>query len=145
MKVRDVLSAKAGAEVMTVKPGETVEILAHRLKLARVGALVVSEDGATMLGIVSERDIAHCLADQGGEAHRATVGQIMSAEVVACGPEDSLTAIARRMTERRIRHLPVIDGGRLAGMISIGDVVKHRLAEIELEADVLRDIALAGH
>ncbi|MEX2519399.1 MAG: CBS domain-containing protein [Paracoccaceae bacterium] len=145
MKVSEVLRAKQGGEVMTVKPGETVETLAHRLRLARVGALVVSEDGKTMLGIVSERDIIACLAAKGAEAHRATVRQIMSAEVITCSPDDSLTTVARQMTARRFRHMPVLDGGRLAGMVSIGDIVKHRLAEVEMEANVLRDIAMAGH
>lgn len=144
MKVSDVLRAKAGAEVMTVKPGETVEILAHRLRLAGVGALIVSADGTTMLGIVSERDIAACLAERGAEAHRAIVQEIMSAEVETCSPDDSLTVIARRMTQRRFRHMPVVEARRLVGMISIGDVVKHRIAEMEMEADVLRDIALTG-
>lgn len=145
MKVRDVLQAKRDGGVVTVRPGETVEILAHKLRLAQVGALIVSEDGTAMLGIVSERDIAICVAEKGAEAHRATVRQIMSAEVMTCGPDDSLTSVARRMTTRRFRHMPVVERGRLVGMVSIGDIVKHRLAEIEMEADVLRDIAMAGH
>ncbi|QIE55356.1 CBS domain-containing protein [Pikeienuella piscinae] len=145
MKVKDVLKAKRDRGVVTVLPGETVEILAHKLRLAQVGALIVSGDGSAMLGIVSERDIARCLAERGAEAHRATVKEIMSTEVMTCAPEDSLTSVARQMTARRFRHMPVVERGRLVGMVSIGDIVKHRLAEVEMEADVLRDIAMAGH
>ncbi|WP_340110514.1 CBS domain-containing protein [Pikeienuella sp. HZG-20] len=143
MKVREVLLSK-GDKVMTVSPRETVDILAHRLRLADVGALIVSDDGEKMLGIVSERDIVACLAQDGAEAHRAKVSDIMSSDVVTCSPDDQLSAIARKMTARRIRHIPVVDRGRLAGMISIGDIVKHRLTEIELEAGVLRDVAMAA-
>jgi CBS domain-containing protein len=144
MKVSDIVKTK-GDGVMTVRPTETVGALVHRLRVARVGAFVVSEDGKRVLGIVSERDVVGCLAEHGRDAPDVKVEAIMSRGVITCRPTDSLTVIARQMTENRIRHLPVIDGGALAGMVSIGDVVKHRLAEMELEAHVLRDIAVAGH
>lgn len=144
MKVSDVLKYK-GARVMTVRPTETVGVLAQRLRTERVGAFVVSEDGLQMSGIVSERDVVGCLAHHGPGATGVSVSEIMSRNVITCATSDSLTAIARKMTENRIRHLPVVEGGKLAGMISIGDVVKLRLAEMELEANVLRDLAVAGH
>ena len=144
MKVSDVLKDK-GDRVMTVRPHEAVSVLAQRLRTERVGAFVVREDGGQMLGIVSERDVVRCLAQHGSDAPEVTVAEIMSKNVITCAASDSLTAIARKMTENRIRHLPVVEGGKLAGMISIGDVVKLRLAEMELEANVLRDLAVAGH
>jgi CBS domain-containing protein len=144
MKVSDIVKTK-GDRVMTVRPNESVGALVHRLRMARVGAFVVSEDGNRVLGIVSERDVVGCLAEHGRDAPDVKVEEIMSRGVITCRPTDSLTVIARQMTENRIRHLPVIDNGVLAGMVSIGDVVKHRLAEMELEAHVLRDIAVAGH
>ena len=143
MKVSEILSAK-GAEVMTVKPTETVETLAHRLKLARVGALVVSSDGSKPEGIVSERDIVHAVSEHGRRALERTVEDLMTRRVTTCKPDDHISAIAKVMTLNRIRHVPVVEGGRLIGIVSLGDVVKHRLAEFQLAADVLRDIAIAG-
>ena len=144
MQVSDVLKAK-GARVMTVRPNETVRVLTERLRAERVGALVVSEDGRRMTGIVSERDVVGCVAQHGRGAPDVKVAEIMSRRVITCAPSDSLTAIARKMTENRIRHLPVVDGDLLVGLVSIGDVVKLRLAEMELEANVLRDLAVASH
>lgn len=144
MKVSDVLKDK-GVRVVTVRPYETVRVLVQRLQSERVGALVVSEDGRKMAGIVSERDVVNCMAEHGREASDMHVEDIMSKSVITCAPSDNLTAIARKMTENRIRHLPVIEDGKLAGLVSIGDVVKLRLAEMELEANVLRDLAVAGH
>lgn len=142
MKVSEILKKKGG-DVMTVKPAETLATLSHRLRMARVGALVVSETGSRVDGIVSERDVVHALAERGLACLETPVSAVMSRRVVTCGPEDHISAIARTMTDRRIRHLPVLEAGRLVGIISLGDVVKHRLDEMELEAGVLRDIAAA--
>lgn len=144
MKVAEILKQK-GREVHTVRPGEKIETLTHRLRMAGVGALVVVDDAGQVQGMVSERDVIHALALHGAGALAMHVGDIMTRRPVTCTPEDSLARVARLMTEHRVRHLPVLDGGRLAGLVSIGDVVKHRLAEMELEANVLRDIAIAGH
>ncbi len=144
MKVIDVLKEK-GARVMTVRPDDPVRELVRQLRAERVGAFVVSEDGRHIAGIVSERDVVGCLDQHGRNAPDVKVREIMSKRVITCAPSDSLTAIARKMTENRIRHLPVVEGGLLAGMVSIGDVVKLRLAEMELEASVLRDLAVASH
>lgn len=143
MRVTEILKAKGG-EVMTVRPSETVETLAHRLRMARVGALVVSTDTRTIEGIVSERDVVHALAEHGSRALARTVADLMTHRVTTCSPDDHISAIAKVMTINRIRHVPVVEGGRLVGIVSLGDVVKHRLDEIQLEADVLRDIAIAG-
>ena len=143
MKVSEILKAKGG-EVMTVKPSETVETLAHRLRMARVGALVVSSDGQTLEGIVSERDMVQAIAEHGAPALSRTVADLMAHRVKTAKPDDLISAVAKIMTVHRIRHVPVVEAGRLVGIVSLGDVVKHRLDEIQLEADVLRDIAIAG-
>ncbi len=143
MKVADILKAK-GAEVMTVKPDESVAALAQRLRLAGVGAMLVSQDGDSLDGIVSERDIAYALPARGADLHEVRVSELMTRTVITCSPQDSCGEVAKIMTSRRIRHLPVKEGARIIGVISIGDVLKARLSEIELEASVLRDLAIAG-
>jgi CBS domain-containing protein len=142
MQVADILKVK-GHNTMTVGPAETVQAFAMRLKIERVGAMPVSEDGKTLVGIISERDVAYGFAVQGSALTTLRVADLMTASVVTCSPTDTIAHVARVMTQRRIRHLPVIDHDRLVGLISIGDVLKHRLSEIELEADVLRDLAIA--
>lgn len=143
MKVSDILKAKGG-EVMTVRPSETIETLAHRLRMARVGALVVSADGTRLDGIISERDVVHAIAEHGATALGRTVADVMHRRVPTCRPDDRISAVAKMMTVNRMRHVPVVEGGALTGIVSLGDVVKHRLDEIQLEADVLRDIAIAA-
>jgi CBS domain-containing protein len=144
MHVADILKAK-GTGVKTIRPDQSVEHCAHRLKIDGVGALVVSADGAVIDGIISERDIVHGLAEHGGRAMELAVADLMTRAVITCAPEDAIAQIAKVMTQRRIRHLPVMAAGRLAGIVSVGDVVKHRLDELELEANVMRDYAIARH
>lgn len=140
MKVRDILAHK-GSAVVTVRPDTTVATAIHRLLLERIGALVVSDDGVCVLGIVSERDIVRVVAERGAEALAPdlTVGEMMTRNVLTCGLDDTVKELMTTMTQRRIRHLPVVDNGRLVGIVSIGDVVKNRLDEVELEANVLRE------
>lgn len=146
MQVREILAAK-GRRVVTIRPDATISTLIHRLALERIGALVVSEDGARLDGIVSERDIIHALADRGADllAPDVPVAEIMTRHVTTCAPEDTVKSVMQVMTQRRIRHLPVCEGGRLVGIISIGDAVKSRVEEVELEANVLRDTYFATH
>jgi len=143
MRVADILKGK-GTGVMTVSPTDTIEHLAQRLRLAGVGAMVVSQDGRSMDGIISERDIAYAVAVYGRELIDMHVSDLMTRTVITCSPQDTIAHVARIMTTRRIRHLPVMEKNNLTGLLSIGDVLKHRVAEIELEENVLRDIALAG-
>ena len=144
MKVADILKLK-GQEVISVRPAELIATLSHRLRLARIGAMVVlGEDGA-LEGIISERDIVHGIAEHGSRCLELTVADLMTRRVATCAPDDSISRIASIMTESRIRHLPVVDGQRLVGVVSVGDVVKNRMEEMSLEASVLRDIAMAGH
>jgi CBS domain-containing protein len=143
MKVETILAAK-GERVETIRPDRDIKLAAARLRDARIGALVVSTDGSEVKGIISERDIVRGIADRGAAALELTVRNLMTPTVITCTPEDSITHLMKLMTSRRIRHLPVISAeGELCGIVSIGDVVKNRLEELELEATVLRDAYIA--
>lgn len=144
MKVSDVLRSK-GSAVTTVRRDCTIAIAVHRLKADGIGSLVVSEDGERVDGILSERDIVRGLADRGAAALHCRVADLMTRHVVTCAPDDLLPLIMGEMTRHRMRHLPVVEGRRLVGIISIGDVVKARLEELELETTVLREAYLASH
>ncbi|MGA2639179.1 CBS domain-containing protein [Methylocella sp.] len=128
--------------VKTISPHETVLVCAGQLQAERVGAIIVSADGSSLDGIISERDIAYGLAVHGERLLGLPVSELMTKAVIVCAPEDSIEKITYIITSRRIRHLPVKQGGRLVGIISIGDVLKHRLGEMQMEADVLRDVAI---
>jgi CBS domain-containing protein len=143
MKVEAVMAAK-GREVATIQPSATLATVAQRLRLENIGALVVLE-ADRLAGMISERDVVQAFAAHRGEAAEIKVADVMTRNVITCRPEDSLTRVLGLMTRHRVRHLPVLEGGRLAGLISIGDAVKHRLDELELEASVLRDAYIAGH
>jgi CBS domain-containing protein len=143
MKVEAVL-AKKGREVATINPSATLAIVAQRLRLEGIGALVVLE-ADRVVGIVSERDVVRAFAEHRAETASIKVADVMSRDVVSCRADDSLTRVLGLMTRHRVRHLPVLESGRLTGLISIGDAVKHRLDELELEASVLRDAYIAGH
>lgn len=142
MRVADMLKIK-GDSVKTIEPSSTIRVLADRLKSERVGAMVVINPQGEVLGIISERDIARGVVDFAADLPLLKVSTLMTKDVITCQPEDTVAAVAKVMTQRRIRHLPVVVGGKLAGLISIGDVLKHRLDEVQLEANVLRDFALA--
>jgi CBS domain-containing protein len=142
MKVSDILRAK-GSNVVSVPATATVMTLVHRLKLERVGAAIVTGNGKTIDGIISERDVAWGLAEHGADLLNLRVADVMTKSVLTCTPDDTITSIARIMTDRRLRHLPVLSQGDLVGVVSIGDVVKHRIDEMQLEANVLRDYATA--
>ncbi len=107
--------------------------------------MIVSEHGSSIDGIISERDVAHGLAEHGSDLLNLKVSDLMTKAVVTCSSGDNIADIAKTMTQRRIRHLPVKDGADLVGVISVGDVVKHRMDEMQLEANVLRDYAIASH
>jgi CBS domain-containing protein len=145
MTVAAILKAK-GSHVETTSPGTTVNSVAWEFKVKNIGALVVvSGDGATILGMISERDLVRVICEHGARLSALPVSKVMTTPVLTCTPEDRVTAVMVRMTRHRVRHLPVVDGGRLAGIISIGDVVKSRLDELELEANVLRETLMVSH
>ncbi|MGI9029961.1 MAG: CBS domain-containing protein [Ilumatobacteraceae bacterium] len=137
MNVQTILAGK-GADVATIGHRTSLSDAVAQLRDRGVGALVVSDDGRHIDGIVSERDVVRALAAHGSGALGRTVGSVMSAQVVKCEADDSVDALMASMTERRIRHLPVVDGeGLLAGIVSIGDVVKSRLGELQSENQAL--------
>ncbi|HVN52579.1 MAG TPA: CBS domain-containing protein [Acidimicrobiales bacterium] len=143
MLVRHVLENK-GAVVATVPTAATLTDVARLLAQHGVGALVVSDDGETIAGIVSERDLARAVAVSGADALELPVTDAMTAEVRTCLPDDTVDSLMETMTSRRIRHLPVTVDERLVGIVSIGDVVKHRLAELQNESRVLHDYLYSG-
>jgi len=143
MKVSDILQIK-GSGVKTVAPDASVRELSVRLHAEQIGAMVVSSDGRSVDGMVSERDVAYALAAHGSALTTLPVSRLMTKAVLVCSPEDSILHVMKLMTQRRIRHLPVKKGDQLVGIISIGDVLKHRLDELELEANVMRDYAVAA-
>ena len=134
---------KKGSDVVTTTPGTSIIRVARLFLSAHIGAAVVLDDGRTIVGLVSERDITHHIARARDEALIATAGEIMSTPVVTCKSDDKISDIMELMTRQRVRHLPVVSDGNLAGIVSIGDVVKHCLDENALEINVLRDVARA--
>jgi len=143
MKIAEILQGK-GRAVASIHPEQTVASAVHEMKQRGVGALVVSRDRAHLAGIVSERDIVRALADDRGVLDRP-VAEIMTTNVVTCTREHTVTHAMALMTHRRHRHLPVLDGDELVGIVSIGDLVKARLDELEMESRVLRDAVLGSH
>jgi CBS domain-containing protein len=142
MNVETILRGK-GRNVATIRPDETVGAVVERLISRNVGALVVSADGTSVDGIISERDIVHCLAARGPDLLSLRVADVMTRDVITCDPDDTVDQLMAEMTNRRIRHFPVVEDGRLCGIVSIGDVVKNRLDEVEYEARSLRSF-IAG-
>jgi CBS domain-containing protein len=136
MRISDVIRRK-GDMVVTVRPGETVERLLALLEEHRIGAVVVSEDGETVAGIVSERDVVRHLHRDGAAILLAPISQIMTADVRTSEPDVPIEDLARTMTEHRIRHVPVVVDGKLRAIVSIGDIVKHRIDELQAERDQL--------
>lgn len=136
MNVATILKAK-GAEVETASPAMTLAEAARVLSEKRIGALVIM-DGERLLGILSERDIVKTLAHSGADALDRSVGEIMTSRIITCALNDGVDELMDVMTEGRFRHLPVVERGELVGIVSIGDVVKHRIAETVMETEALR-------
>ena len=138
MLVSAILTDK-GHRLVTVSPDHTISDVTRTLASERIGAVVVIDDGGQVIGILSERDIVRGLSESGATLLNGKVADLMTKTVVTCTPESQVDQLMQDMTNHRIRHLPVIDNGRLAGVISIGDVVKVRLDELEAERSMLRD------
>ena len=138
MSVEHILAGK-GRDVVTVRPEQTLAEAAKTLSERRIGAAVVVDGDGAVLGIISERDVVKAVAAGGGPALSDTVSSRMTTKVVTCGPSCSIDEIMGLMTEGKFRHVPVVERGRLGGIVSIGDVVKHRLAEVEAEQRAMRD------
>ncbi|WP_116042051.1 CBS domain-containing protein [Amycolatopsis palatopharyngis] len=143
MRIADVLRTK-GAEVATVEPLATVAELLARLAEHNVGAMVVVDQDESVVGIVSERDVVRRLHENGATLLERPVAEIMTTVVATCSPEDAVDSLSVVMTERRIRHVPVLTEGRLTGIVSIGDVVKVRMNELEQSQEQLEAYIAQG-
>jgi CBS domain-containing protein len=142
MKISDILRYK-GTSVVTISPSESVRVLVARLAEHNVGALVVA-NGDEVVGIISERDIVRRLDDRGEGILELEVSELMTASVVSCSPNDDVDSIAGSMTELRIRHMPVLRGGKLAGIVTIGDVVAGRIRQLEQDRGQLERYITQG-
>lgn len=142
MRIADILHTK-GHTVHSVLPWLTVAEVVERLGRHRIGAVVVCDEDRVIRGIVSERDIVRALGRHGAALLGMSVTVIMTTRVHACAPDETVADAMSQMTAGRYRHLPVVDGGVLVGLVSIGDLVKHRVREMELETGVLRDVVIA--
>jgi CBS domain-containing protein len=143
MTVETILAQK-GRAVATIDPDRTLSEAARELSTRRIGAIVIVDGGMAVLGILSERDIVRALAKGGHAALDEPVRQHMTGRVVTCKGEAGINEVMQLMTDGKFRHIPVVDGGRLAGIVSIGDIVKQRLADIEAESQALREYIATG-
>jgi CBS domain-containing protein len=142
MNVKTILAAKArnlGGDIICIEPTANLAAAAKLLSAHRIGAVLIRGAGGRLSGILSERDIVRALSEHGADALALPVAQVMTRDVATCGEDDTVASIMERMTTGKFRHLPVIAQGRLAGLISIGDVVKERVEEIERESEAMRD------
>lgn len=144
MLITDILDTK-GRHVHTVLPWATVAQAVTRLREAGVGALLVQDADGRIRGILSERDVVHGLGEHGTALLELPVADVMTRNVRTCAPGETVAMAMAKMTRYRFRHLPVVDGDRLVGLVSIGDLVKHRVREMELETGILRDAFIAHH
>jgi CBS domain-containing protein len=140
MNVKAILAAKKlGGDIISIEPTADLATAAKLLSKHRIGSVVILGAGERLVGILSERDIVRALSEQGADALALPVGQVMTRDVATCGEDDTVASIMERMTAGRFRHMPVVANGRLIGLISIGDVVKLRVEEIEGESEAMRD------
>lgn len=144
MLVQQILKAKGDMSVVTVKPGTRVSDAARILAERRIGGLVVTRDGETVLGILSERDIVRSLAVRGAGCLDESIDDMMTRNPVCCARQDTSDAVLAQMTDGRFRHMPVTEDGKLIGIVTIGDVVKARLEELSMEKDALEGMIM-GH
>jgi CBS domain-containing protein len=140
MNVRQLMGGRAAADIETILENETLADAAAKLTARKIGALMVSKADGGVAGILSERDIVRRVAADGAAALDSVVSSAMTANVVSCEPTDLAHSLLQRMTDGRFRHMPVIDDGALVGIISIGDVVKAHISEIEMEKEAMENM-----
>ena len=144
MQVHHILKSKATDAVVTVKSGTTISDVAKILAEKRIGTVIVSNDGETAMGILSERDIVRELANRGASCLSDNVDSYMTSQLVTCGRNDDADDILAKMTEGRFRHMPVVEDGKMVGLVTLGDVVKARLNELAMERNALEGMIM-GH
>jgi CBS domain-containing protein len=138
MNVKTILAAKGG-DIVCIEPTADLAAAVKLLTTHRIGAVVIRGAGGRLGGILSERDIVSAISEYGAAALTLPVSQVMTRNVATCGEDDSIASIMERMTEGKFRHMPVVAKGELIGLVSIGDVVKQRVGEIEQESEAMRD------
>jgi CBS domain-containing protein len=138
MNVKTILATKGG-DIVTIEPGADLAAAAQLLSTRRIGAVLIQGAGGRIAGILSERDIVRALAEHGAAALTLQVAQVMTRNVTTCGEDETIASIMERMTAGKFRHMPVVTNGKLVGLVSIGDVVKQRVGEIERESEAMRD------
>ncbi len=138
MNVKAILAAKGG-DIVCIEPTADLAAAVKLLTTHRIGAVVIRGAGGRLGGILSERDIVSAISEHGAAALTLPVSQVMTRNVATCGEDDSIASIMERMTEGKFRHMPVVAKGELIGLVSIGDVVKQRVGEIEQESEAMRD------
>ncbi len=143
MNVSTILQNK-GSDVVTRTPDVTLNEIVQLLNEHKIGSVVIVENSGTVCGIVSERDVVNAIATRSGSVLDEPVSDCMTKNVFTCKREDTLEKLMAEMTEHRFRHLPVVEEGQLVGLVSIGDVVKQRIAEAEMEAAAMRDYITTG-
>lgn len=143
MNVAGILKAK-GADVITAFPSDSIADISNILGKNRIGAVLIVDSAGSLCGVVSERDIVRGLSECGSDCLAQTAEDLMTSELITTKPSDTIDSVMSLMTEKRIRHLPVLEEGRLTGFISIGDIVKSRMDEVEREAAALRDYIATG-
>ena len=142
MLVYQILKGKSDDAVVTVSPGSLVADAAELLSTRRIGAVIVSTDGKTADGIVSERDIVRELGKRGAKCLEETIDHLMTSDLITCSRDETADQVLIKMTEGRFRHMPVVADGNMVGLISIGDVVKARLSELSMEKDALEGMIM---
>lgn len=143
MNVATILKAK-GRAVATARPDASLFDIASKLAARRIGAIVIVGDNGQVAGIISERDIIRAMAERGADAPNRQVAEVMTRNVVSCQESDTIDSLMSLMTQGRFRHLPVIEDGALVGIVSIGDVVKNHVAEVEMEVSAMRGYLATG-
>jgi CBS domain-containing protein len=144
MQVHQILRSKPKQSIITVKPGTSIADAARLLAERRIGAVVVSDDGKTPLGILSERDIVRDLGRRGSGCLTDTVDALMTRNLISCEPTDSADSVLEKMTAGRFRHMPVMEGAEMTGIISIGDVVAARMSELAMEKNALEGMIMGN-
>jgi len=138
MNVKTILAGK-GSDIVGIEPNADLAAAAQLLSKHKIGAVVIRGAGGRLAGILSERDIVRALAEHGSDALSLAVAKVMTRNVTTCGEDDTIASLMEKMTAGKFRHVPVVTKGALVGLVSIGDVVKQRVGEVEQESEQLRD------